>query len=101
MWQGDPPWLAVDAPLALCVALLLSAGLLTLYSAALDFPGRFELQLRNILIAIGIMWAAANVPPKQLMRWAPIVYAAGVLLLLAVFAAGIHRKGSQRWINVG
>jgi rod shape determining protein RodA len=101
MWQKLRPWLAVDAPLALCVALLLCTGLLTLYSAALDFPGRFEHQLRNILIAVAIMWTAANVPPKQLMRYAPIVYAAGVLLLLAVFAVGISRKGSQRWVNVG
>jgi len=101
MWRKIRPWLGVDVPLALCVALLLATGLLTLYSAALDFPGRFELQLRNILLAVGIMWAAANVPPKQLMRYAPLIYAAGVLMLLAVFAVGIQRKGSQRWINVG
>jgi len=101
MWQRVRPWLAVDAPLALCITLLLAAGLVTLYSAALDFPGRFELQLRNILIAIGLMWAVANVPPQQLQRYAAGVYAVGVLMLLAVFVAGISRKGSQRWINLG
>jgi len=101
MGQGVRPWLAVDAPLALCVALLLATGMVTMYSAALDFPGRFELQFRNILIALGIMWGAANIPPRQLMRYAAAIYAAGVLLLLAVFVAGISRKGSQRWINLG
>ncbi|MFA9219025.1 MAG: rod shape-determining protein RodA [Sphingomonadaceae bacterium] len=101
LWQRLRPWLAVDAPLALCIVLLLATGLLTLYSAGSDFPGRFELQLRNIAIALAIMWAAANVPPQQLMRFAAAMYGAGVLLLLAVFLAGVSKKGARRWLPLG
>ncbi|MBY0240629.1 MAG: rod shape-determining protein RodA [Burkholderiaceae bacterium] len=101
LWRRVRQYLAVDARLALLVGLLVAAGLGTLYSAALDFPGRFELQLRNVLIAMALMWTVANVPPPTLMRYAAPVYGAGVALLLAVFLFGISRKGSQRWIWIG
>jgi rod shape determining protein RodA len=101
LWRRVRPYVAVDAPLALCIALLLATGLVTLYSAGSDFPGRFELQLRNVIVALGIMWMAANVPPQVLMRYAAAIYAGGVLLLLAVFVAGVSKKGAQRWLAVG
>jgi rod shape determining protein RodA len=92
---------AIDLPLLGCVALLVLTGLLTMYSAALDFPGRFELHLRNIAIAAAIMVVVARIPPPLMMKFAAPVYSAGVVLLVAVALAGINRKGSQRWIYLG
>jgi rod shape determining protein RodA len=43
----------------------------------------------------------AQVPPQRLMALAPPLYVAGVLLLLAVAAFGITKKGATRWLNVG
>ena len=40
-----------DLPLVGCVTVLVLTGLFTRYSAAFDYPGRFELHLRNIAIA--------------------------------------------------
>ena len=40
-----------DVPLALIVFLLLGTGLVALYSAAIDMPGRVEDQVRNILLS--------------------------------------------------
>ena len=57
-----------DKPLALIVFLLLCVGIVTLYSASLDVPGRVEDQLRNIMLTFGLMWILANVPPPTLMR---------------------------------
>jgi rod shape determining protein RodA len=37
-WRRLRPVLAVDAPLAAILALLITSGLVTLYSAAADFP---------------------------------------------------------------
>jgi rod shape determining protein RodA len=91
----------LDPQLTLCILLLLAAGVLTMYSAGADFPGRFPLHLRNVLIALGIMWAVASVPPPTLMRYAAPIYAAGVLLLLAVFMLGEVKKGSRRWLHIG
>ncbi|WEF34027.1 rod shape-determining protein RodA [Pseudoduganella chitinolytica] len=101
LWPRLRPYVAVDVPLLLCIGLLLATGLVTVYSAAADFPGRFAAQLRNVGIALGVLWLAANVPPRQLMRYAPAVYGIGVLLLLAVQFAGVSKKGATRWLSVG
>ena len=90
-----------DGPLALIVFLIMSVGIITLYSAGIDFPGRVEDQLRNIIICFVIMWIAASIPPQRLMRFAVPVYTIGIALLLAVAMFGLVRKGARRWINIG
>lgn len=96
------PWLdAIDVPLTLILFMIMSVGLFTLYSAGLDFPGRVQGQVRNMLVALAVMWMAARVSPQTLMRFAVPLYAAGVALLVAVFLFGIMKKGARRWLNVG
>lgn len=90
-----------DKPLALSVFLLMSVGLVALYSASIDMPGRVQDQLRNILVTFVLMWAIANIPPPLLMRLAVPLYTVGIGLLIAVALFGITRKGAKRWINVG
>jgi rod shape determining protein RodA len=90
-----------DKPLALIVFLLLCVGIVTLYSASLDVPGRVEDQLRNIMLTFGLMWILANVPPPTLMRFAVPLYTIGMALLIAVATFGLTRKGAKRWLNVG
>ncbi|WP_211461254.1 rod shape-determining protein RodA [Collimonas silvisoli] len=102
VWRSIKSHIAVfDGALSLIMFLILSVGIVTLYSAGIDFPGRVEDQLRNILVAFVIMWVAANIPPQTLMRFAIPAYALGVSLLIAVAVFGIVKKGSRRWINVG
>ena len=102
LWQVIKPHLTVfDGALSLIVFLILSVGIVTLYSAGMNFPGRVEDQLRNILIAFIVMWVAANVSPQLLLRLAVPVYTVGVTLLIAVALFGIIKKGSRRWLNVG
>ncbi len=72
-----------------------------MYSAGLDFPGRLEHHLRNIVIAFFVMWFIANVPPQTLMRFAVPLYTIGIALLVAVAMFGIVKKGARRWLNVG
>jgi rod shape determining protein RodA len=96
-----PYFTVFDWPLAMILVLLLSTGILTLSSAGADFPGRVEGQLRNILLAFIIMWAAANVPPQTLLRLAVPVYTVGVTLLIAVFLFGTIKKGARRWLHIG
>jgi rod shape determining protein RodA len=90
-----------DPPLTAIVGLLVVAGLLVLYSATYDQPARFVDQLRNIGIAMLVMWLAAQVPPQSLMRVAVPIYAIGVGLLIAVFLFGVRKKGATRWLNLG
>jgi rod shape determining protein RodA len=101
-WQRIRSHIMVfDAPLALIIFLIVSTGIVTLYSAGIDFPGRVEDQLRNILISFLVMWVLANVPPQTLMRFAIPIYTFGIALLIAVAMFGMVKKGARRWINVG
>ncbi|CAN7540056.1 rod shape-determining protein RodA [Trinickia sp. LjRoot230] len=94
-------FIGFDRPLALTVFLLLCVGLVTLYSASIDVPGRVEDQMRNIVLTFLLMWVLANVPPTTLMRFAVPLYTFGIALLVGVAVFGITKKGAKRWINVG
>jgi rod shape determining protein RodA len=90
-----------DPVLSMTLALLVGASVLTMYSAAYDFPGRFDGHIRNLLVALATLWIAANVPPAWMMRSAVPLYVAGVLLLVAVALFGDVSKGARRWLNLG
>jgi rod shape determining protein RodA len=90
-----------DKPLALIVFLLFATGIVALYSAAIDMPGRVEDQLRNILLSYVVMIVIAYMPTQLLMRVAVPLYTVGVALLIAVAMFGLIRKGARRWLNVG
>jgi rod shape determining protein RodA len=94
-------FIGFDKPLALFMFLLLGVGLVTLYSASLDVPGRVEDQVRNILLSFALMWMIANIPTQTLMRLAVPLYTVGIGLLVGVAMFGLTRKGARRWINVG
>lgn len=90
-----------DMPLAILIFLIVSTGIVTMYSAGIDFPGRLENHLRNIVVAFFVMWFIANVPPQTLMRFAIPIYTVGVALLVAVAVAGVVKKGARRWLHLG
>lgn len=90
-----------DGPLAFAVFLLACAGLVTMYSSGYDHGTRFIDHGRNMLLAGGIMFVVAQVPPQRIMSFAVPVYVVGVALLVAVALFGITKKGAQRWVNIG
>ncbi|WP_423195202.1 MULTISPECIES: rod shape-determining protein RodA [unclassified Cupriavidus] len=90
-----------DKPLALIVFLLFATGIVALYSAAIDMPGRVEDQLRNILLSYVVMMVVAYMPTQLLMRIAVPLYTVGVALLIGVAMFGLIRKGARRWLNIG
>src|SRR5580698_8793243 len=86
-------FIGFDKPLALFMFLLLGVGIVTLYSASIDMPGRVEDQVRNILLTFALMWAIANIPTQTLMRLAVPLYTIGIGLLVGVALFGLTRKG--------
>jgi rod shape determining protein RodA len=96
-----PAFSGFDGPLAVAIALLAAAGLLTMYSAGWDHGTRFVDHARNMLFALVVLFAVAQVPPQRLMHIAVPLYAVGVALLVATAVFGITRKGATRWLNVG
>lgn len=91
----------LDPFLATVVGVLLSLGLVVLFSASGESFGRIGNQLVNILIAITVMWVAANVAPQHLLRFAVPVYVVGLVLLICVPLFGDEAKGAKRWLDLG
>ncbi|AVS83999.1 rod shape-determining protein RodA [Paracidovorax avenae] len=96
-----PLFRGFDWPLIAVLLLLSSIGLVAMYSSGYDHGTRFYDHGRNMVLAAGILFAVAQIPPQRLMALAVPLYAAGVALLVAVAMFGIIKKGAQRWINVG
>ncbi|MFN9745315.1 MAG: rod shape-determining protein RodA [Betaproteobacteria bacterium] len=90
-----------DGPLFLAIGLLAAIGLVVMYSAGFDSGTRFADHGRNMLIALGVIFLVAQVPPQKLERLAVPLYLLGVALLLAVEFFGVTRKGATRWLDVG
>jgi rod shape determining protein RodA len=102
LWQRVKPVLfGFDGPLSTAVLLLAAIGLVTMYSVGFDHGTRFVDHGRNMLIALVVLWVAAQVPPHRLMALAVPIYTIGIALLIATLLFGITRKGATRWLNVG
>lgn len=102
VWQRVSPFFrGFDGPLMLAVLLLCVLGLMTMYSVGFDHGTRFSDHARNMLIAMVVVFAVAQVPPQKLMTVAVPLYLVGVVLLVAVALFGITKKGATRWVNVG
>jgi rod shape determining protein RodA len=96
-----PLFRGFDGWLVAIVLMLAGVGLVAMYSAGYDHGTRFVDHGRNMLIAVGILFLVAQVPPQRIMAFAVPLYLAGVALLVAVALFGITKKGAQRWVNVG
>jgi rod shape determining protein RodA len=102
LWQQiSPIFKGFDGFLAMAVGLLACAGLLAMYSAGYDHGSRFIDHMRNMLIALTVIFVVAQLPPQRLMELAVPIYAVGVALLIAVALFGVTKKGAKRWINLG
>jgi len=101
-WQRVVPiFQGFDGLLLLAVVLLSGIGLLTMYSVGFDHGTRFVAHSRNMLLAAGVLFLVAQVPPQRLMALALPLYTLGVVLLLGVEFFGEMKKGAQRWLDVG
>jgi rod shape determining protein RodA len=102
LWQRFRPVLAgFDMPLLVGLLMLAGLGLMTMYSAGFDHGTRFVDHGRNMLLAAGILFLVAQIPPQRLVQLAVPLYSVGVLLLIATALFGITKKGATRWLNVG
>jgi rod shape determining protein RodA len=61
-----------------------------------------ELKKAILWAALGLilMFVSASVDYRRYRRWAPAIYAAALLLLLAVLVAGQSVNGAKAWINL-
>ncbi len=91
----------LDLPLVLALVLLSLLGLATLYSASGQDMDMVRRQFIRLGVAFFVMFLLAQVPAHHIQRWAPWVFGAGLLLLVAVLLFGEIGKGAQRWLDLG
>jgi rod shape determining protein RodA len=91
----------IDGPLFAIVCALLVLGLATLYSAAFQAPARVGAQALNILLALVLMWVAAQISPQVFMRYAVPAFVLVLLMLVCVALFGDVRNNARRWLPLG
>jgi rod shape determining protein RodA len=74
-----------------------------MYSAGHDQGTRFPDHARNMMLAFGVLFLAAQIPPQQLQKLAIPLYVVGLVLIIATAlpGIGITRKGATRWLSIG
>ncbi len=108
-----PTMSVYDEALLWCVLLLVSVGLVMVYSASIamaevdkdtGFRSTYFLVRHSIFLLIGGMgaFAAFSVPTRVWQKNAPRLFIAGVVLLALVLIPGIGREvnGSRRWLSL-
>ena len=100
----------VDFLFLLLVLLLLIIGLTMLYSASYaqsEYDTHYEistkyLQKQGVCAAIGLvaMYFFSRIPAEIWRRWAWVLYAVSIILLLSVLVIGQEVNGARRWINI-
>ena len=92
--------LHIDGPLLLLLLTLGAVGLFVLYSAGGKDWSLLIKQASSFGVGLVAMVAFAQFEPRFMARWAPLAYAGGLLLLLAVEFVGYTAMGATRWINI-
>ena len=100
----------VDIPLLILILVLLTVGLVMLYSASFaqsQYDTGYEistkyLKKQGICAVLGLicMWVFSKIPAKVWFRVAWPVYFASIGLLLSVLVMGQSVNGARRWINI-
>ncbi|MGI9092159.1 MAG: rod shape-determining protein RodA [Mycobacteriales bacterium] len=104
--SSEPWWRVVDWVLAGCALVLGVIGSLLVWSATrtrqidLGADPRAYLKRQVLNLALGLVLGVivAAVEYRALRRWAPVVYAASCIGLLAVLAVGTTVNGAHSWI---
>ncbi len=90
----------LDPLMLLALLGIIGYGLVVLDSALNDDKTLLANQIVRMGLALLALLVAAQLRPRLYLRWAPLVYVAGVALLILVLLVGATVKGSQRWLDV-
>ncbi len=93
--------LHIDIPLLSGLLLLSLMSFVILYSAGDQNGAIIVRQALRLLIAFAVMFAVAQIPLRYILGWAPWLFGAGLILLVAVLLIGDISKGAQRWLDFG
>ncbi len=92
--------LHLDPLMLMTLLVVVGFGLMVLYSAVDRNMAMFDNQVVRMALAFVVLLAAAQLHPRFYMRWAPVFYAGGLVMLALVLVMGVSAKGSQRWLEM-
>lgn len=93
--------LHLDGPLFIGLSLLVCIGAIVLFSASGRSLPMMEAKVLHFGLALVVMIALAQVPPRMIRMATPWVYLFGLILLVAVMFTGDIAMGAQRWLDLG
>ncbi len=88
-------------PLVVMLAMTTGFGIAMLYSAAQGWDPWASRQMTRFGVGLALMLVIALIDIRIWMRYAYVIYFAGLALLVAVEMAGATGMGAQRWISLG
>ncbi|MDO8429667.1 MAG: rod shape-determining protein RodA [Candidatus Daviesbacteria bacterium] len=87
-----------DLPIIIPAVLLLSFGILVIYSSSSQLG---FLQAGFAILGLFIYWILSTVNFESVTNYNKTLYFILVLLLLVIFILGVETRGSVRWISLG
>lgn len=90
----------IDPWLLGLLLLLMSSGLIVLYSASGQSIDAVIAQGVRFCVALVGMVVIAQFSPSTFLRWAPLAYLIGVAMLVAVDLVGDVGMGAKRWLVI-
>ncbi|MGH3170505.1 MAG: FtsW/RodA/SpoVE family cell cycle protein, partial [Trebonia sp.] len=96
-------WLLILATLALTgigIVLVWAASAPELRAVGADPHSELKKAILWAGLGVIMMLATASLDYRRYRRWAPVIYCAALLLLLAVLVAGKSGNGAKAWINL-
>ena len=101
---------SIDHPFLFLLLLLLTVGLIMLYSASFaqsQYDTGYTVSTKYLqkqavcaLIGLAAMWVFSRIPVDFWYRLAWPLYGCGIVLLLSVLVFGQEVNGAKRWINI-
>jgi rod shape determining protein RodA len=93
--------LKMDGPLLVGIGLVVTFGLVVLYSASGQSWGTVVRAVIRLGVGAFAMLLLAQVNPNFLRRTSVWIYLLGIVLLVVVDIIGYVGKGAQRWLDLG
>ncbi len=93
--------LHIDSVLLALLLIVAIFGFFVLYSAGNQSTALITRQAIRLAIALGVMFVVAQIPPKFIRIWSPLLFIIGLGMLIAVVYVGDVGKGAKRWLDLG
>lgn len=88
--------------LVFCMSVMAALGFIMMVSAAGgSFSPWASRQMMRFAFAFALMMGLALIPARVMLRYAYVIYAVCLMLLVTVEVAGFIGKGAKRWVDVG